>query len=52
MHSHIRAAAPAPQVANPSHGKQLGRAHFNTRVFAHHHSLGDPVAATWFCSHK
>ena len=40
------------QVADPSGGKQMGRANFNTRKFAAQHGLGDPVALTWFNSHK
>ena len=40
------------QVADPSGGKAMGRAHFSTKKFAHHHSLGDPVCVAWFLSHK
>ncbi|KAI7845211.1 hypothetical protein COHA_001255 [Chlorella ohadii] len=40
------------QVADPSGGEPSKRAKFNTRSFAKAHNLGDPVAVTWFNSHK
>lgn len=40
------------QVIDPSGGEVSGRAHFNTKKFAAAHNLGDPMAVTWFNSHK
>ncbi|PRW18387.1 MOTHER of FT and TF 1-like [Chlorella sorokiniana] len=40
------------QVSDPSGGDPSKRAKFNTRKFAAAHGLGDPVAVTWFNSHK
>ena len=40
------------QVTDPSGGRSDGRKNFNTRQFAKKYGLGDPVAATYFLSHK
>lgn len=40
------------QVEDPSGGQKDGRKNFNTRQFAKKYGLGDPVAATYFLSHK
>lgn len=40
------------QVEDPSGGDPMGRAKFSTKKFAQAHNLGDPVAVTWFKSHK
>ncbi|KAL4432796.1 hypothetical protein ABPG77_008122 [Micractinium sp. CCAP 211/92] len=40
------------QAEDPSGGDPAKRAKFSTRSFAKAHNLGDPVAVTWFNSHK
>ncbi|PSC72839.1 MOTHER of FT and TF 1-like isoform B [Micractinium conductrix] len=41
------------QLSDPSGGDPMARrASFSTRKFAAAHSLGDPVAVTWFNAHK
>lgn len=40
------------QVQDPSGGDHMGRKLFHTRRFAEEHNLGNPVAATFFLSHK
>lgn len=40
------------QINDPSGGQKNGRKNFNSRQFAEQYGLGDPVAATYFLSHK